>query len=72
MVDSVAWVVIGLVCGYAIGSNHANKTRERLNYQNQLKSKDKEIELLEDKLKTCQKWSKTIAEDYAAYRKQFK
>jgi hypothetical protein len=63
MVDGIIWFVLGLVCGYAIGHNRASVTRERLYYQNQLKDKDKEIELLDDRLKKCQKWSKVLADE---------
>ena len=69
MVDGIVWCVLGLIIGYAIGHNRANATKERLVYQNQLKSKDVEIELLEQRLKSCQKWSKEISNEYTEYRK---
>jgi len=69
MVDGIVWCVLGLIIGYAIGHNRANATRERLVYQNQLKDKDVEIELLEDRLKKCQKWSKVLAEENNNLRK---
>jgi hypothetical protein len=63
MVDGIIWFVLGLVCGCVIGINRASVTRERLYYQNQLKDKDKAIELLDDRLKKCQKWSKVLADE---------
>jgi hypothetical protein len=69
MVDGIVWCVLGLIIGYAVGHNRVSVTRERLIYQNQLKSKDVEIELLEQRLKSCQKWSKEIANEYTEYRK---
>jgi len=69
MVDGIIWFVLGLVFGYAIGHNRASATKERLVYQNQLKSKDVEIELLEHRLKSCQKWSKVLAEENNNLRK---
>jgi hypothetical protein len=69
MVDSMIWTVIGLVFGYAMGYNRANKTKERLYYQNELSRKDNEIKILEARLKSCQKWSKILASENAEFRK---
>jgi len=69
MVDGIIWLVLGLVFGYAIGHNRASISKERLYYQTQLKDKDKEIELLEDRLKKCLKWSKILAEENNNLRK---
>jgi hypothetical protein len=70
MVDGIVWIVLGLIFGYAIGHNRASVTKERLYYQNQLKDKDNEIELIESKLANCKKWSKIIAEENAEYRRK--
>jgi hypothetical protein len=70
MVDGIIWFVLGLVCGCIIGLNRASVTKERLYYQNQLKDKDKEIELIETKLAKCKKWSKIIAEENAEFRRK--
>lgn len=70
MVDGIIWLVLGLIFGYAIGHNRASISRERLYYQNQLKDKDKEIELIETKLAKCKKWSKIIAEENAEFRRK--
>ena len=69
MVDGMIWIVIGLVFGYAIGYNRANKTKERLYYQNELSRRDEEIKILEARLKSCQKWSKILASENAEFRK---
>lgn len=70
MVDGIVWIVLGLVFGYAVGHNRVNVTKERLYYQNLLKNKDKEIELIETKLAKCKKWSKIISEENAEYRRK--
>jgi hypothetical protein len=67
MVDGIVWCVLGFIFGYAIGHNKASVTKERLYYQKQLRKKNMEIKLIEDRLKKCQKWSKVLAEENAEY-----
>ena len=69
MVDSIVWFGIGITIGICIGVNRVSISRQRLYYQNQIKSKDKEIELITDKLEKCQKWSKVISEENRELRK---
>lgn len=63
MVDGIVWFLLGTVIGICIGVNLVNVSKQRLYYQNQLSSKDKEIELIKDRLETCQKWSKIISDE---------
>ena len=69
MVDSIVWFGIGITIGICIGANRVSISRQRLYYQKQIKSKDKEIELITDKLEKCQKWSKVISEENKNLRK---
>lgn len=69
MVDGIVWFVLGLICGCAIGFNRASVSKEIAQLKNQLKNKIKETELLEQRLKDCQKWSKAIADEYTEYRR---
>jgi hypothetical protein len=72
LVDSIVWFGIGITIGICIGANRVSISRQRLYYQNQIKSKDKEIELITDKLEKCQKWSKVISEENRELRKDTK
>ena len=63
MVDSIVWLILGVTIGICIGANRVSVSKQRLYYQNQLKSKDKEIELIKTRLATCQKWSKIISDE---------
>ena len=63
MVDSIVWFILGVTIGICIGANRVSVSKQRHYYQNQLSGKDKEIELIKDRLEKCQKWSKVISEE---------
>jgi hypothetical protein len=69
MIDTIIWFGIGITIGSCIGVNLVSISKQRLYYQNQIKSKDKEIELIKNRLETCQKWSKKISEENKNLRK---
>jgi hypothetical protein len=63
LVDSIVWFGLGTTIGICIGSNLVSVSKQRFYYQKQLKNKDKEIELIKNRLEKCQKWSKIISEE---------
>lgn len=73
MVNSMSdflYFIVGIFGGFALAYNMFSQTKERAEHHRELSRKIKEIELLEEKLAKCQKWSKVIAEENAEFRRK--